>query len=382
MKKVAIGQAGGPTAVINATLAGFVEEVLQDHSLLFIQNGYEGLTKGLFLDGNGAALEQIRLHHQVPGACLGSGRFPLTDENIEKGVRKLKEQNVDALVFIGGNGTMEALLKVEQEARRQNFQLQVIGLPKTVDNDLGETDHAPGFGSSARYVAQATRDMSRDLASMKNFEQIRVLETMGRNAGWLAAASGLLQQYEEEGPHFIALPERLMRKEELIASVDDALTRFGHATVVMSEGVEWSDGKQVQKGIVDGRKVLGGISKEVAKLLETEFGVMTRAELLGMNQRSFSAAISDIDRKEAYTVGRVGGQWTREGLSNVMVSIRRQPRRHYAVDMIPVPLQKVVEAGERVMPEQFIQNRKLYYDWLQPLIGEEITAYPRPIKGD
>ncbi|WLR61360.1 diphosphate--fructose-6-phosphate 1-phosphotransferase [Guptibacillus hwajinpoensis] len=316
------------------------------------------------------------------GACLGSGRFPLTDEHIENGVRLLQAQGVDVLVFIGGNGTMEALAKVEAEARRQNVSLQVLGLPKTVDNDLGGTDHAPGFGSSARYVAQATRDMSRDLASMQNFEKVRVLETMGRNAGWLAAASGLLQEYEEDSPHFIAIPERPIKKEVLLENVNTALNRFGYATVVVSEGVLFGDSGQVERGNVDGRAILGGISSQVAHFLKNELSVMTRAELLGMNQRSFSAVISDVDREEAYTVGRVGAEWIREGSSNVMVSIQRNTHQRYSVRMLPIELEKVVAAGERVLPDAFIQNKKAYYEWLKPLIGEDLVTYPPPIKGN
>lgn len=380
MKKVAIGQAGGPTAVINATLAGFVNEVKRDHSLLFIQNGYEGLAHGKYLDGDDEMLHRIDLHRDIPGACLGSGRFPLTDEHIEKGVRLLQAQGVNVLVFIGGNGTMEALAKVEAEARRQNFMLQVIGLPKTVDNDLGGTDHAPGFGSSARYVAQATRDMSRDLASMQNFEKVRVLETMGRNAGWLAAASGFLQEYEEEGPHFIGIPERPIQSEWLLDNVNTALNRFGYATVVVSEGVRFGKAGQVARENVAGRKVLGGISSEIASYLKSELKVMTRAELLGMNQRSFSAVVSNVDRDEAYRVGRAGAEWIREGVSNVMVSIQRNSHSRYSVRIVPIRLQKVVAAGERVMPDKFIEDRPAYYEWLQPLIGENITAYPAPLR--
>ena len=359
-----------------------MKEIERDHALLFIQNGYEGFAHGMYLDGDDDMLGRVHLHQNVPGACLGSGRFPLADEHIEKGVRLLQAQGVDVLVFIGGNGTMEALAKVEAEARRQNVSLQVLGLPKTVDNDLGGTDHAPGFGSSARYVAQSTRDMSRDLASMQNFEKVRVLETMGRNAGWLAAASGLLQNYEEEGPHFIAIPERPIRKDVLLENVNTALKRFGYATVVVSEGVCFGKTGQKARENVAGRAVLGGISNEVADFLKNELNVMTRAELLGMNQRSFSAVISDVDREEAYTVGRVGGEWVREGVSNVMVSIQRNAHLRYSVRMRPIELQKVVAAGERVMPEAFIQDRKAYYEWLTPLIGEDIRAYPPPLKGN
>ncbi|MGG1685791.1 hypothetical protein [Pseudalkalibacillus sp. NRS-1564] len=160
------------------------------------------------------------------------------------------------------------------------------------------------------------------------------------------------------------------------------MKRFGYATVVVSEGVLFGNSGQVERGNVDGRTILGGISSQVAHFLKNELSVMTRAELLGMNQRSFSAVISDVDREEAYTVGRVGAEWIREGLSNVMVSIKRNAHHRYSVRMLPIELEKVVAAGERVLPDAFIQNKKAYYEWLKPLIGEDLATYPPPIKGN
>lgn len=165
------------------------------------------------MDGTDEINSWIVENKHVPGACLGSGRFPLEAEHIEQCVQQLRNIQADALVVIGGNGTMEALSKIEQEAANTGYELQVIGLPKTVDNDLGGTDHAPGFGSAVRYVAQSTLDISRDLYSMRNFEQVRILETMGRNAGWLALATGFLRRYEEDGPHIILIPERPVKKK-------------------------------------------------------------------------------------------------------------------------------------------------------------------------
>ncbi|MFC0471470.1 diphosphate--fructose-6-phosphate 1-phosphotransferase [Halalkalibacter kiskunsagensis] len=376
MKKIAIGQAGGPTSVINATLVGFVKQTMSKCSLSFIRNGYDGLVHGEFIEGNDTTLQWITQHEKVPGACLGSGRYPLSDEEIEKAVRILREKRIDALVFIGGNGTMEALYKVGVEANRQGYDLQVIGLPKTVDNDLGCTDHAPGFGSAAKYVAQTTRDMSRDLHAMQNFEQVRILETMGRNAGWLAAASGFLKTYEEEGPHFIALPERQMNHEKLLQSVETALYRYGFAIVVVSEGVLWNQGAQVERDVVGGRSVLGGISKEIELYLKQELNIMARSELLGMNQRSYSLAVSSVDQSEAYFVGVTGADWIKEGRSGLMVAIERTKGLAYSIHLKPVALGAVVRAGERVMPDQFIDNLKSYYEWLEPIIGDHVSPYP------
>ncbi|WP_368503186.1 diphosphate--fructose-6-phosphate 1-phosphotransferase [Alkalihalophilus sp. As8PL] len=376
MKNIAIGQAGGPTSVINTTLVGFVKQAMKRNKLHFIKNGYEGLTHGQFSEGNETILKWILDHEHIPGACLGSGRYSFTDENISTAVRHLKKMSIDTLVFIGGNGTMEALNKVGIEAARQKYDLQVIGLPKTVDNDLGCTDHAPGFGSAAKFVAQATRDLSRDLYSMKNFEQVRILETMGRNAGWLAAASGFFKTTAEEGPHFIALPEKPLDQEQLLKAVKTALTNYGYAVVVVSEGVAFSNGKQLQHDVVGGRAILGGISKQIEQFLKEELKATTRAELLGMSQRSFSQSVSSRDIAEAYQVGVVGASWVEEGLSNVMVSMERAEKNEYEIVMKPASLQTVASCGERVMPLSFIDNLEAYYKWLAPIIGDPITSYP------
>lgn len=376
MKKIAIGQAGGPTSVINATLAGFVEQAMHEHTLCFVRDGYDGLVHGNFIEGNDHFLQWVIKNRQVPGACLGSGRYPLTDEQIEKAVKGLRQQKVNALVFIGGNGTMEALHKIKNEAERQQYDLQIIGLPKTVDNDIGCTDHAPGFGSAAKYVSQTTRDLSRDLYAMKNFEQVRILETMGRHAGWLAASAGLLKTYDEEGPHFIALPERPFQHEMMLQSVELALSRYGYAIVVVSEGVRWDQGTRVEREVVQGRPILGGISQEIELLIKKELRVMARSELLGMNQRCFSNAVSIVDQTEAYNVGAKGARWIAEERSGVMVGLEREEEALYKITMRPVPLDQVVNAGERVMPGQFIEHLDMYYKWLSPIIGDQDEPYP------
>ncbi|WP_100406930.1 diphosphate--fructose-6-phosphate 1-phosphotransferase [Bacillus solitudinis] len=376
MKKIAIGQAGGPTSVINATLVGFVKQTMDNFSLTFIQNGYDGLVHGDFIEGNENTVNWVIQHQKVPGACLGSGRYPFSEEEIQESVNILRKKGIDALVFIGGNGTMEALFKVGTEACRQGYDLQIIGLPKTVDNDIGCTDHAPGFGSSAKYVAHTLKDLSRDLHSMKNFEQVRVLETMGRNAGWLAAASGLYKTYEEEGPHFIALPERELHHDKLLSSVETAVSRYGYAIVVVSEGVLWNKGAQIQKEVIDGRSILGGISKEIEHYLKNKLNLMVRSELLGMNQRSFSSVVSSVDQYEAYMVGVKGGNWVKEEKSDVMVSIERTKEIDYQIRFKPMDLKDVVKAGERMMPEHFIDNPNQYYEWLNPIVGGSALRYP------
>ena len=378
MKKIVIGQAGGPTAVINATLAALTEELKESCELIFLQEGYAGLKFGRFIEGNTEVYKWLSKNRDVPGSCLGSGRFSLTDDDVNECVYNLKKIKADALVLIGGNGTMAALRKIEKASEQLGYQIQVIGLAKTVDNDLGGTDHSPGFASAAKYIATSTLDMSRDLYSMRNFEQVRILETMGRNTGWLAAASGLFKRYEEDGPHFIAVPEEKLNEENLLNTVEKAIKQFGCALIVVSEGVEWEEGTKINRKIVKGRPVLGGISREIETLVQEELGVFARSELLGMNQRSSSIYVSSVDREEASNIGKAGAEWIQEGKSGVMSSIQRSNEVSYNVNIIPVELKHVASIGERKLPDEFVKNLNVYYEWLEPLIGDGIFQYPPP----
>lgn len=379
MRKVVIGQAGGPTAVINATLAGVTEKLKETSSLIFMSKGYDGLCNGDFIEGNSEVVDWVLSHKNIPGACLGSGRYPMNEGEIFRCVQNLKKIRADTLVVIGGNGTMDALDKIQMAAEELKYELQVIGLPKTVDNDLGLTDHSPGFASAARYVAQSTLDMSRDLYAMRNFEQVRILETMGRNTGWLAAASGLFRDYEEDGPHFIAIPEKKLDKNELFEKIEHAVAQYGCAVVVTSEGVIWESEETVNRKIVQGRTVLGGVSTEIESAVQSNLGLTARSELLGMNQRSSLLYASKVDQREAYELGVEGGEWIAEGVTGVMTALQRTGGFRYNVDKIPVALKEVACHGERRMPSDFVSDLNAYYDWLKPLIGKDAISYPSPI---
>lgn len=380
MRKIAIGQAGGPTAVINASLVGFLDKISDKAQVYGIMNGYNGLVENDIKLLEGSLLEWVKKNKNVPGACLGSGRYRFTKNKIAKAVQNLKKQDIHSLVFIGGNGTMAALQQVGLEAKSIGYDLQVIGIPKTVDNDLGGTDHAPGFASAARYVALTTRDISKDLEAMRNFEQVRIIETMGRNAGWLAAASGALKNSEQDGPHLIYLPEVPFEIEQFLTDVKETVDKFGMATIVVSEGVSPVGASQVEKTNVIGRAVLGGISNKLEHLVQTELGLTARAEILGMTQRSSSLSISVQDREEAYAVGQKAGECVLEDKSGIMVSIKLIDETKYLYNVGTCSLDRVVKSGERLFPSKFIDNRQLYYNWLNPLIGTDIDPYPQGLK--
>ncbi|WP_226654974.1 diphosphate--fructose-6-phosphate 1-phosphotransferase [Pseudalkalibacillus hwajinpoensis] len=371
MKKIAIGQAGGPTAVLNESLVGFLEQI--DQEVTGILQGFQGLVEGRFIDMGPSVRNRARASRNVSGAWLGAGRYTMSETDMARAVENLKVAQIDTLVFIGGNGTMWTLQALSKMASRMNVDLQVIGIPKTVDNDLAETDHAPGFGSAARYVAHATRDMSKDLEAMQNFEQVRIIETMGRNVGWLAAASGLLKVHENEGPHFICLPEQKHDAVGLVEGIRVAIKEYGFASVVVSEGVKLAGGTAVAK-TVNGREVLGGISEQLAALVEAELGVVARADILGMNQRASQLACSDQDRMEAYQAGKKAAELVGECISDVMVMFRRAAGAKYVYALDTVGLDQVVAGGERALPEWFQKAPEAYYDWLRPLIGDGSRA--------
>src|SRR5699024_10953463 len=190
MKKIAVGKAGGPTSVINTSLVEVLEEI--DVEVYGVINGFQGHVEGNLTHINEQKKKEINQFRKIPGACLGAGRYTLSEENKVEAIRVLQKKDIHCLVFIGGNGTASALYKLSETAKELNYELQVIGISKTVDNDIYGMDHAPGFASAARYVATSVRDINQDLKSMRNFEQVRIIETMGRHSGWLAAASGLL----------------------------------------------------------------------------------------------------------------------------------------------------------------------------------------------
>ena len=376
MRKIAVGQAGGPTAVFNASLVGLMESLYEDATLFTVTNGYQGLVQDDMEQVDGALYEWVRRHRRVPGACLGSGRYPFTPERMARAVANLQKRDIHTLVLIGGNGTMAGLQRMSEIARSMNYELQVVGIPTTVDNDLAGTDHAPGFASAARYAAMSVRDIGKDLEAMRNFEQVRIIETMGRNAGWLALASGYLKASELDGPHFIYLPEVKVSREQFLTNVRDCVRELGMATVVVSEGFAFSGSNVVMRGVVHNRAVLGGIAAEMGRLVRDELGLIARWENMGMNQRSCCAAVSAQDRLEAYEVGKKAAEYVRDGRSGVMVSIQRTEAIGYNYELIDKPVEEVAQAGERLLPHDFIENRTKFYSWLEPIIGEDMVKYP------
>lgn len=362
----------------NASLFGFLEEVHSACEVYGVLNGLQGLAEDRLVLLPASTIEQHRQVAEMPGAWLGAGRWPAREEEFEGYAITLKNRGVRGLALIGGNGTMWACLQLERAARRIGAELSVIGIPKTVDNDLAETDHAPGFGSAARFVATAVRDVGKDLESMRNFEAVRVLETMGRNVGWLAMSGGYLKKRPEDPPHLIYIPEREFAQDEFLIEVKETHEAYGYAVVVVSEGLEGRAASDPGDHLKS--PLLGGVSRELAQLVGGELGLSARGELLGMAQRSYSLAVSRRDREEARLLGTEAARLTRAGVGGVMLALERRPSSRYEVKIQRVPLDRVAGV-ERPLPEDWLRAPggsvpEEFRKWLEPLVGEDLSAYP------
>ncbi|MFD0871413.1 fructose-6-P phosphotransferase [Chlamydia abortus] len=389
--RVAIAQVGGPTAVINCSLFGFMNELREIYKgeekkleLFGVADGMSGLCEGrLFRLNTRHSFEWLK---SQPGAALGAGRKALVQDDLEDCLDTLRRYDIRALALAGGNGTMWACQSIEQAARDSGYELRVIGIPKTVDNDIQVTDHTPGFPSAAKFVAHAIRDISADLQSMRNFEQVRVIETMGRNVGWLSAASGYFKESEEDAPHLIYIPEQPFQFVRMLEEVKEVYSQLGYCLVVASEGLKDGSGQPIRaQGIANGKKngqglqALGGIGSVIAETISQELGLACRYENLGILQRCASFAVSAQDQLEAEAVGRQAARYLLEGVSGQMVTIVRQADEPYDWNVGSAPFRDV--AGiERAFdpadlsPGGWISER--YKAWLKPFVGRK-EAYRR-----
>lgn len=372
--KVAIGQAGAGTVVVNASLFGFLEEAVTDHEVYGVINGLQGLSEDHLVPITNSVVDRYRSAAFAPGAWLGAGRWPANEEDFDRCISNLRKRDVHRLVLIGGNGTMWSCLQLEQAAAKARYELAILGVPKTVDNDLMETDHAPGFGSAARFVAAITRDIGRDLYAVRNFESVRVLETMGRNVGWLALSSGYLKREPEEPPHLIYVPEQAFSQDSFLREIEETERAYGYAVAVVSEGIP-SHGTDNHLASPN----LGGVAGKLSDLVSKELGLPARGESLGMGQRSYSLSVSERDRQEARMLGTEAVIRLRAGCSGVMLGLARISTVPYEVGIRNVPFDRV--AGiERHLPEEWLVSSERMHEefqsWLEPLVGEDLVPYP------
>lgn len=338
-KNLIVGQSGGPTAVINSSLYGVVSEGIA-HSdeigeVYGMVNGIEGFLEDRILNFREALPgEQLDYLKHTPGAYLGSCRYKLP-ESLEDPVypllfEKFEEMNIGWFFYIGGNDSMDTVSKLSRYAAQTGSSIRVIGEPKTIDNDLVHTDHTPGYGSAAKYVASTVREITLD-ASVYEKKSVTVIEIMGRHAGWLTAASALARKYKGDNPFFIYLPESAFDTEKFLKDVESAFEKNCNVVVCVSEGIHDADGTFICEYDSSvgtdtfGHKMLAGCGKYLENLVRDRLGVKARSVELNVSQRCSASLISAADQKEAVSAGRFGVQAALNGETGKMVSfVRRQ----------------------------------------------------------
>ena len=393
--KAVIGQSGGPTAVINKSLVGFIKEAINSDfdEVLGAKHGLAGMLSQDFVDLSNLSESQLYGIGKTPAAALGSVRKKPTDHDIEKLVSIFEKQNIRNFFYIGGNDSAETANLVAEGAKSIGYEMKAFHIPKTIDNDLLETDHCPGYGSAARFVAHAFQG---DDADNRSLNGIKINVLMGRHAGWLTAASTLGKSSEEDGPHLVYVPEKTFNIENFLKEVKEVYDALGRCVVAVSEGVHNEKGEYFLQTYADqsGSGLAGktdshgniqlsgsGALGDTLTNIVSEYidGARVRADTFGYLQRSFIADVSSVDAEEAERVGQHAVVASRESQSGSVI-LKRQFSEKYYCEVGTTELRKVAKHTKE-MPSEFIDSTKPYvtnefFEYAMPLTGGIETKTP------
>lgn len=392
-----VGQSGGPTPVINASLAGVVGEA-QRHKcftgIYGLVHGIEGALKEELLDLTSETAANLDLLARTPASALGSCRHKLSEDDYDRILEVFRVHNVRHFVYIGGNDSMDTCHRISEAAATSGYEMQVMGVPKTIDNDLAFTDHCPGYGSAARFLALATRDTGRDLEAMATFDDVTILEAMGRNAGWLTAASVLGKETEDEAPHLIYVPEVAFDEERFLDNVTHIHRRLGRVFVVVSEGIRDADGQFIGQHKVSGggsdafghvvHSLTTGVAAYLADVVRERLLLQARFLRPGLIGRAMSSCVAETDRQEALQVGREAVAHLAAGRSGYMVTLERVSDDPYVCETGVAPLADVANA-EHFLPREFVNEAgnmitPAFWHYALPLIDGPLPTLAR-LKG-
>ena len=391
MKNLLVAQSGGPSAAINATITGVIDAGIESGRVGHVYgalNGIKGVLNENFvnLDEVCDTKEKRDLLAITPAAALGSCRWKLGDpkenaEEFEEIIRILRKNDIGYFIYTGGNDSMDTVYKLSVYCEEHNIDdIKVMGAPKTIDNDLGETDHCPGFGSAAKFIATAFTEIACD-CFVYDVPSVTIVEVMGRNAGWITAASALARRKQGDAPHLIYLPERNFYEDEFLEDVSKLLKKQGGVVVLVSEGLHDANGESIVPPIFKSERAVyyGDVSPHLANLVVKKLGVKARSEKPGLCGRASVALQSPEDRAEARQAGTVALRSAVEGNSGVMVGFERVPGTVYQMKTKLVPIKEVM-LYERKMPDNFINERgndvtQEFVDWCRPLIGDPLPEF-------
>lgn len=392
-KNAVVGQSGGPTAVINASLYGTVYEALNREdeigTVYGMINGIEGFLNDQVMDM--APLEEskeLELIRTTPGSYLGSCRYKLPEDLNDPVYPQLfarfEAYNIGYFFYIGGNDSMDTVSKLSRYTEKISSDIRVIGIPKTIDNDLVETDHTPGFGSAAKYVASTVREIAVDASVYDNKKSVTIVEIMGRHAGWLTAASALARKFEHDNPVLIYLPETDFDQDAFIEKVRTSLETTPNLVVCISEGIHDNTGTFICEYSNDvgtdtfGHKMLTGSGKYLENLVKERLGVKVRSVELNVCQRCSSSMLSKTDQKEAIASGAYGVKAALNGASGKMVAFERLDGDDYQIDYVLKDV-NVICNQEKCVPVTWItaDGSNVTEDFIRyarPLIQGEVTV--------
>ena len=385
-KNILVGQSGGPTAVINASLYGVITEGSshpeQIGAVYGMVNGIEGFLHDHFMDiGALDATNELELVRTTPGAYLGSCRYKLpedlNDPVYPELFKKFEEKNIGYFFYIGGNDSMDTVSKLSRYAAGAGSDIRFIGVPKTIDNDLVETDHTPGYGSAAKYVATVVREIATDATVYDNKQSVTIVEIMGRHAGWLTAASILARKFEGDNPVLVYLPEVAFNQDAFIEKVKENLNTTPNLVVCISEGINDGNGTFICEYASDvgvdnfGHKMLTGSGKYLENLVKEKIGVKVRSIELNVCQRCSCAHLSRVDLDEAVNAGIYAVQVAIAGETGKMIPFIRNKSVPYElsygtadVNIIcnkekPVPAEWIIGEGSDISDD--------FIDYARPL---------------
>lgn len=408
IRTILVGQSGGPTAAINASLAGVVRAAhAQGLRVLGMRNGIQGFLEGNVVDlvealefiasesgsSNHASTnpgeKNLQLLRKTPSSWLGSCRFKLPEiaDNSESTAispiyqqidAQLKKYQVDAVLYIGGNDSMDTTHKLSRYFAQVESHVRVVGVPKTIDNDLEGTDHTPGFGSAARFVASVTAELTRD-GGVYNSKNVTFIEAMGRDAGWLTAAGALAQDICGTAPDFALLPEIPLDEHTLLSAIEQRLREKNNVVVVVSEGVHHADGSflfdanSVAIDTFGHLAAQSGTAQYLSQLAKDQLGVKSRGIELNTLQRCASHAASKVDLDEAEALGTAGVEAVLQGKTGVMVGVQRTSDTPYATEIHTTPVADVANKVKLVPREMISKDGFNVTDaaltYLRPLVA-------------
>jgi len=394
-KNAFYAQSGGVTSVINASAAGVIETARKFPKkigkVFAGKNGILGALEENLIDTSQESAKQIELLKYTPGGAFGSARYKLKgiQENrkeYERLIEVFKAHDIGYFFYNGGGDSMDTAHKVSQIGSEMNFPIASIGIPKTVDNDLPITDTCPGFGSVAKYIAVSTNEASLDVLSMaETSTKVFILEVMGRHAGWIAAASGLISNKRNDPPHIILFPEIPFNKKDFLKKVEKSVKQNSYCVIVASEGARYKNGKFLaDSGNKDsfGHKQLGGVAPVLAEMVKSSLGYKYHYAIADYLQRSARHLSSEVDLKQAYAVGEAAVKSAIKGEQSKMMTIVRKSNKPYKWTIGSTDLRNVAN-NEKMMPKKYITSNgygitKACKEYMRPLINGE--AYP-PYKG-